>query len=149
MAKPEWVSLPDIISETSELMQSEIKAKNFEINHNGDLGKIWFDPQHIRQVFMNLISNSIAAANPGGSLSISRIKNKTSDIIKIRDDGPGIPEENLPKIFEPFFTTNKNGTGLGLAICKKLCQENQAVISAINNAGNGCIFTISIRNEMN
>ena len=149
MAKPEWVSLPDIISETSELMQSEIKAKNFEINHNGDLGKIWFDPQHIRQVFMNLISNSITAANSGGSLSISRISNKTSDIIRIHDDGPGIPEENLPKIFEPFFTTNKNGTGLGLAICKKLCQENQADISAINNAGNGCIFTISIRNEMN
>jgi len=76
------------------------------------------DGRQLEQVFLNLIKNSIAAMNNGGTLTISarQIDDKAS--IEFADTGHGIPSKNMNKIFEPFFTTKKvgEGTGLGLSV---------------------------------
>jgi two-component system NtrC family sensor kinase len=88
-----------------------------------DLPKVRGNSGHLQQVFMNLITNAIAAIDEeeGGFLNISTRLNETGDRINIRfeDTGHGIRKEDRDKIFDPFFTTRKvgEGTGLGLSVC--------------------------------
>jgi two-component system NtrC family sensor kinase len=88
-----------------------------------DLPKVRGNSGHLQQVFMNLITNAIAAIDEeeGGFLNISTRLNETGDRIDIRfeDTGHGIRKEDRDKIFDPFFTTRKvgEGTGLGLSVC--------------------------------
>ena len=88
-----------------------------------DLPKVRGNSGHLQQVFMNLITNAIAAIDEeeGGFLNISTRLNETGDRIDIRfeDTGHGIRKEDRDKIFDPFFTTRKTGegTGLGLSVC--------------------------------
>jgi two-component system NtrC family sensor kinase len=88
-----------------------------------DLPKVRGNSGHLQQVFMNLITNAIAAIDEeeGGFLNISTRLNETGDRINIRfeDTGHGIRKEDRDKIFDPFFTTRKTGegTGLGLSVC--------------------------------
>jgi two-component system sensor histidine kinase HupT/HoxJ len=67
-------------------------------------------------------------------------------ITTVKDSGPGIPADVLPRIFDPFFTTKEvgKGTGLGLAITYGIVQEHGGSITATNSAGGGAIFTISL-----
>jgi signal transduction histidine kinase len=101
----------------------------------------------LKQIFINLISNSIEAIGENGTINIfSEITDKSS-YFRISDSGRGIKTENLNNIFNPFFTTKKNGTGLGLAICRKLCHQNNAQIEVTNNLESGCEFVITKRNQ--
>ena len=67
------------------------------------------------QVFLNLILNAYEALEGGGSLVLSFESNETEILLRVQDDGPGIPEAALARLFEPFFTTKKYGSGLGLS----------------------------------
>ncbi len=83
----------------------------------------------LSQAFANLISNAIHALENGGHLIVeamaSRVSEQVGMMIRIRDDGPGIDPEHLPKIFEPFFTTKKaTGVGLGLWIVKEIVEKH-------------------------
>ena len=67
-------------------------------------------------------------------------------VVTIRDSGPGIPADVLPRIFDPFFTTKDvgQGTGLGLAITYGIVQEHGGTISAANEDGGGAVFPIEL-----
>jgi signal transduction histidine kinase len=100
----------------------------------------------IKQVIMNLISNSIQACAKGGVISISTSANENNDIIRIRDNGHGIKEGDLPHIFEPFFTT-KNiamGTGLGLSVSYGIIRRHGGTIEVESKPGEGATFTITL-----
>lgn len=142
-AKPEWIKTKTVIEEVQNLLKNSLLEKNIRFSHNGTEDNMWFDPNHIRQVLLNLIDNSIQAVQKNGAIHLQTSKNENVYKIHVSDDGPGIPEDNLKSVFEPFFTTRENGTGLGLAICKKLCEENKAGIDVKNNESGGCSFTIS------
>ncbi|HSW40578.1 MAG TPA: ATP-binding protein, partial [Acidobacteriota bacterium] len=62
--------------------------------------------------------------------------------LQIRDNGVGIPEENLRHIFDPFFTTNKNGTGLGLSIVHQIVKKHSGTIRVKSEMNKGTTFTI-------
>jgi signal transduction histidine kinase len=142
-AKPEWIKTKTVIEEVQNLLKNSLLEKNIRFSHIGTEDNLWFDPNHIRQILLNLIDNSIQAVDKNGAIHLQTSKNKNVYEIHISDDGPGIPEDNLKSIFEPFFTTRENGTGLGLAICRKLCEENRAGIEVKNNESGGCSYTIS------
>jgi C4-dicarboxylate-specific signal transduction histidine kinase len=102
-------------------------------------------------VFVNLIQNSLDALrtkpfNNGEKPTIwieGRMENGASRLI-VRDNGPGIAQENLDKIFDPFFTTKEvgEGMGLGLSICYRIMQESQGRISVQTEPGRFCEFTL-------
>ena len=104
----------------------------------------------LQQVMMNLVSNAVQAMEPrdGGLLRIvtkfSRIRNKV--LIKVKDNGIGIPEENMPKLFEPFFTTKKKGkgVGLGLSVVYGIIQEHGGSIRVESKVGEGSTFKVKI-----
>ena len=101
------------------------------------------------QVFLNLIVNAeqaIREVRDKGTLRIRMGQSEDSVWVTFRDDGPGIPKENLPSIFDPFYTTKRpgRGTGLGLSICKSVIREHQGSIEAANATDGGAVFTVTL-----
>lgn len=133
-ANPKWILVDDILSELSSFIKNKTTNRKIEFKYDSKLEKIFFDPIHMKQILINLISNSIESIESEGIISTQLIEKEKNWILKISDTGKGIPKENYSNLFTPFFTTKKNGTGLGLAICKKLCSENQADILIDENS---------------
>jgi PAS domain S-box-containing protein len=118
------------------------------IRHQGEhLPPIMADPLALHQALVNVIMNAeqaITSTGPGGSITVATASPDPSHVtITIRDTGPGIPPEVLPRIFDPFFTTKEvgQGTGLGLAIVYGVIQEHGGTIHAANAPGGGAVFT--------
>ena len=112
------------------------------INYIPDsLPRIMVDRRRLTTVFINLIENAVQHSASGDVVTIeaSRLTEGTRDWLEcvIKDSGPGIPPENLPKIFEPFFSTRRGGTGLGLAIAQKAMEEHGGKLFAENNPEGG------------
>jgi len=103
----------------------------------------------LREVFWNIILNSIQAMNDGGILSIKTKNISFSDAgteyleITIHDTGSGIDEKNIDMVFEPFFTTKETGTGLGLAIVNRIVEGYGGTIRIENNGGTGTTCVVS------
>jgi len=91
------------------------------------------DSDKMEVVLMNIISNAIDALNKNGKIYVDMSLNRRENIIEIRDDGPGIPSENLEKIFDSLFTTKSSGTGLGLPYCKSIVEQHGGSISVSTN----------------
>jgi len=107
---------------------------------------IWSDPYKIRQVFINLLNNAAHAVGKDGSITLSGKESGSDIILKIRDDGIGIPKENLGMIFDPFFTTKSfdEGTGLGLFVVHKILFGLKGDIQVESNVGKGTCFKIKL-----
>ncbi|MGE5350764.1 MAG: ATP-binding protein [Acidobacteriota bacterium] len=144
---PSWVSTSEIFCGIRDIFSTKLKERRVCLDINDNLGRIYFDPQHLRNILVNLIANSLEALQEEGHIELIAEKAGGTSLISVKDNGPGIPKENLPQIFEPFFSTKKDGTGLGLAISKKLCLENNAILEAGNN-DKGSVFTIIKKNGL-
>jgi len=102
------------------------------------------DPTALRQAFANLLRNSAEAARDGRPAEVTVTAETTGDSLRLvlRDNGGGIPQENLARIFIPFFTTKAQGTGLGLALVHRILTEHGGAISVASDAA-GSTFTLS------
>jgi len=102
-------------------------------------------PEEIQQIFVNIIKNSVQSMEGKGCLTISTSLKEDDIEIFIKDTGPGIPKEFLPKIFDPFFTTKPQGegTGLGLNIVHKIIQKYGGKVEVDSVLGIGTEFKIS------
>lgn len=97
---------------------------------------VYADNNRMRQVFINLLENSLRYTDQGGKLKLSMDKSPTAVVLRFDDSPPGIPEELLPKIFDRFFRVEASrsrelgGSGLGLAICKTIIEAHSGSITA-------------------
>ena len=99
---------------------------------------------------MNLIINaSEAIKHENGLIKISTsVNEEDSIIIKVSDNGEGMPPDVMSRLFTPFFTTKgSNGTGLGLCTTRKIVEENNGKMSVDSNYGEGTVFTITLFSE--
>lgn len=118
------------------------------------LPSIMGDPNQIKQVFLNMLHNSVHALseNRRGCDKVITIRTSGRDsrvCIEISDTGCGIPNDVLPRIFEPFFTTKQEqGTGLGLSITYKIIQSHKGSIDVRSEEGRGTKFIVSLPVEM-
>jgi signal transduction histidine kinase len=107
---------------------------------------IMADSAFMTQVIINLLENAHNHSQAESEIICSvygQIDNKV--IFSIKDRGPGIKEEILPRIFDPFFTTRKGGTGLGLSIVRQIVENHQGSVVAYNNTdGQGATFDVII-----
>ncbi len=100
---------------------------------------------HLSEVFVNIMQNAREAMNGKGTIKVSaQYGGEFNVVIKIADDGPGIPQEKLDKIFEPYFTTKEKGTGLGLAIVKHNTELYNGTVRVESEIGKGTVFTIML-----
>ena len=113
-----------------------------------DLPPVWGDANALQQVVMNLLTNARDAVKGGGEISIetSAMREPSGGVrLVVRDTGPGIPPEVLPKIFDPFFTTKAEGTGLGLSISYGIVREHQGTVDVRSAPGEGTTFVLTFR----
>ena len=109
------------------------------------------DRDSLKQVFVNIIQNAAASIRDRGEITVStkwvadyRIRDSNTVLISVRDDGAGIPEENLKKIFTPFFSGRKDGTGLGLFISSQVVAKHGGAITARSAEGEGSVFRVQL-----
>ncbi|WP_299977326.1 ATP-binding protein [Desulfobacula sp.] len=142
------VNLKALLYETLGLLKKELKDKNTTINWKIDKKKnvVWSDPYQIRQVLMNLLSNAVHALQKNGSITLSICEVNEDIILEIKDNGIGIPKENLSKIFDPFFTTKSfhEGTGLGLFVVHKILSNLNGKIDVASTVGKGTCFQVRL-----
>ena len=109
------------------------------------------DAEMLKQVFLNILLNSIQAMVDGGSLRIETIVSHEREVVstgnrnvevRISDTGVGIPRENLKKIFDPFFSTRERGSGLGLAIVHNIVHIHNGSIDVESKENEGTIISI-------
>lgn len=102
------------------------------------------DVTNMEIVFVNLITNSMQAMNNVGKIKIESFRTDNEIVIKISDNGPGIPKENFSLIFEPLFTTKQTGTGLGLVSCKTIIEQHGGTISVDSGKEGGAVFIVTL-----
>ena len=112
----------------------------------GDIPKIQGYSGKLGQVFMNLLSNAFQSIDGKGDVWIRTNAGAGVVTVEVRDNGHGVPRENLNRIFEPFFTTKAvgQGTGLGLSISYGIIEQHHGKISVANAPGGGTIFTVRL-----
>lgn len=130
----------DVIRVMAEVYPRE--KYRFRENLDENLGEIYCDPDKLKQVFMNIVSNAIEAMEDGGEVTVSTLRDREGIEIRIADEGIGIEESKLLHIFEPFYTTREKGSGLGLAISYRIVEAHGGDIWAESEPGKGTTFVI-------
>ncbi|GAB4253523.1 ATP-binding protein [Deferrisoma sp.] len=110
-----------------------------------EAGWVLADPAALQRIVMNLVTNAYQAVGPrGGRVRVAVAPDRDGVRLEVADDGPGIPEDVLPRIFEPYFTTKGvgEGSGLGLAVVKGLVEAMEGRIEVESEPGRGARFTV-------
>ena len=103
------------------------------------------DPQLLKRVLINLVTNSVQAMPGGGEIFVKAYSNGNGQVnIDVEDTGEGIPDEVKPKLFTPLFTTKSKGQGFGLAVCKRVVEAQGGDITFESEVGKGTKFTITL-----
>ncbi|MGC1382928.1 MAG: PAS domain S-box protein [Candidatus Acidiferrales bacterium] len=141
--------IEDVVRSVTTTQELLLKPKNIElqVEVESPLPAVQGDAKLLQQVLLNLISNaeqSIAAGSGRGRITVTMKPEGGKIVVKVLDDGAGIPAANLSKIFDPFFTTKRpsGGTGLGLTICAAIVKEHGGTIEVQSVAGSGAEFII-------
>lgn len=153
-AELQQISINQCIDEAVELMGHEFKKRSIKIARlkfeECEIGAAYHS---LTQVFINIFTNASHAMSPDGGIIDISVSRTPADQdgnawveIKLRDHGPGIPEDVLPKVMNPFFTTKGHqGTGLGLAICKEIIEaEHLGDFSIANHPEAGVEIVIRL-----
>ncbi len=141
------VYIRELFGNLHQLMQPTFEQKNIDLEiilKDTDLF-LEADQSLIEQVLINLIVNSIEAVKdkeePRIILSAEQTLNKKV-VLKVADNGPGIPEEVLDKIFIPFFSTKKSGSGIGLSLCKQIVMLHRGTLQVQSIPNKGTVFSM-------
>jgi signal transduction histidine kinase len=150
----ENVNLASVLDGALLQMRAKLEANAVTVSRsylNGPVVRV--DSDKLRQVFSNIIDNAIDAMAEvkGGrriELAIQSVTGQNGrtgmGMVRLRDNGCGIPDDCITKIFNPFYTSKPNGTGLGLGIAKKVLDAHRGTIEVSSRAGEGTEFQVSI-----
>ncbi len=145
----EPVSLQPIVNRVVLEVQEAISG--VQVTAQGEVGSVPGEEGFLRQAILNLARNAAEAASgaPGGGrvvIQASRMRAGASEvqILRVLDNGPGIPAAALGKIFLPFYTTKTNGTGLGLAVVQKIIVQHGGTIEVRNRPEGGAEFIVTL-----
>ena len=144
-------SVQPLLESVLALLKNQMMALKVETTLTIEPGipDIEMNPNQITQVFVNLLNNAaqaIASTGKAGHITVTAKRWLDGVAVSVADDGPGIPEELLPRVFEPFFTTKSEGegTGLGLSICQGIVKEHGGRITLESSLGAGATFTVEL-----
>ena len=145
------VSPSEIVDQAIQLLQHRLESYEvfIKIQRKESLPLVQADPEQLKEVLVNIIVNACEAMGQGGSIVIYEEvdieqEKLRSAVIRISDNGPGVPDAIQSKILEPFFTTKEDGTGLGLSIANRIVQEHGGRLDIQSKEGNGSTFIISM-----
>jgi signal transduction histidine kinase len=138
-AGPEPVDLAKGIGDTRAVMAAKARGKSVSITVDipADLPRARALGGELNQVWANLVDNAIDAVSDGGHVGVTARAEGGKVVVRVVDDGPGIPPDVKSRIFDPFFTTKAvgKGTGLGLDIVRRLVDRNDGLIDVSSEPG--------------
>lgn len=141
------VDVNQLIKESIDFTKSLAKNKvKYHLKFEENLPNIEIDPEQFKQVFLNILFNSIQAIENSGEITIESLLDTEQGMVVLHftDTGCGIKEENLDKIFDPFYTSKIEGTGLGLAVVQRIITSHKGDVWLQNIQSGGVRVTIQI-----
>jgi signal transduction histidine kinase len=142
------VDVNRVVEETLLLTEPECSKQGVKIvkSLTKNIPLVNADKDQLKQVFLNIVSNSVEAMPKGGRLTISTEISDDTVIVRFSDTGCGISKKNIGKVFEPFFTTKKEkeGIGLGMAISKRIIESHNGKIDVESTVRKGTTFTVRL-----
>ena len=151
------VEMADILSEFEDtvfMYGSRLKQEGIQLEYlenDDDIPEIPCDVSRLRQVFLNILDNAAKHGGEGKKINASIHLTDGQIVIRIRDFGPGIPEEELPHVKLKFYkgSSKARGNGIGLAVCEEIVTMHGGQLSLENAEGGGTLVTISLPTEEN
>ena len=119
------------------------------IDNDDDIPEIPCDPKRLRQVFLNILDNAAKHGGEGKRIEASMVYENDHVVVRIRDFGPGIPEDEIPLVKKKFYkgSSSARGTGIGLAVCDEIVEMHGGTLELANAEGGGTVVTVSLPNE--
>lgn len=149
--KMQKISPSDAVDMAVQLLRHRLESYDVKvrIERARRLPEISADPDQLKEVFVNLIVNACDAIVDGGHIVIHEEppgKNSAQKniVIRVSDDGPGVPASISEKLFQPFFSTKEEGTGLGLSIATRIVEEHGGKLGLESHEGHGATFIITL-----
>lgn len=139
-------SLYDLNEQLVEIVEPYHNQVEIQLQLDDQLPFIHADRSQMKQVFTNIIQNSIQSMDNGGHIAVTSQNDNGTIAVSVEDNGLGIAAEDLEQIFEPYFTRKKKGTGLGLAIVKRIVKNHNGSISVKSTTGKGTEITLHFLN---
>jgi signal transduction histidine kinase len=147
----EVFDLTELAATTAD--QMKLLAEDKQIQLETQLSpqvKIQGDRYRLKQVLLNLIDNAIKYCHAGRRIQIRLAQVNSGWVLEVKDDGPGIPKEEIQRLFDRFYRIDKarsreiGGSGLGLSICKSICEAHGGSIEAESDLGRGSTFRVTL-----
>jgi nitrogen fixation/metabolism regulation signal transduction histidine kinase len=137
----------ELFARVEKLMQANIKDRGilFKSGVEPENLELTADPELIEQVLINLLLNALQSVEKkeGGRIDVLALLDAQGRIlIQVKDNGPGIQEENLDKIFIPFFSTKEGGSGIGLSLSRQIMRQHKGTISVHSDPEQKTVFTL-------
>ena len=146
------VPIRALFADLDAVVSSLARAKSLDYECESPATNIYTrtDPDKLRQIMINLVSNAVKFTPEGGRIRVYSTSNEKTASIHVEDTGPGIPRDKLEAVFEPFvqldrgLTRTSDGTGLGLAISRGLARGMGADVTLESEVGVGSTFTVTL-----
>ncbi len=149
--KIQSISPSEVVDMALQLLRHRLESYGVqvELDRQYRLPKIEADPEQLKEVLINLLVNACEAMGEGGLIVIREEEGVAEPlgrvvVIRVKDNGPGIPKSVRDKVFQPFFSTKEEGTGLGLSIAYRIVEEHGGWLSLKSKEGEGTTFTITL-----
>jgi signal transduction histidine kinase len=146
----DWVELRPLLSELRDQHQAMAQAKGLELHLRAGVVSVRSDGLLLRRILDNLIANAVRHTQHGRVLVGTRRAGKNGVRIEVRDSGPGIAPERIPRIFDEFYQVGNpernpdNGYGLGLAISRRLAHSLGLTLDLRTRVGKGSVFFVTL-----
>jgi signal transduction histidine kinase len=124
-------------------LAGEAKGRNVTLSVMAEDATLQADESLLTSALVNLLKNAVQVSKEGQAVTLSGRRDGAHYVIEVKDEGPGVPPDVLPRIFEPFFTTREKGTGLGLPLARKLVEAHGGTLKATSQPGK-TVFALSI-----
>ncbi len=149
--KMQRISPSEIVDISLQLVKHRLRSYgiDLELLREAPLPKILADPDQVKEVIINILVNALEAMAGSGRISIEEKLDVVPPlgpvaIIRIRDNGPGIPDSIQEKVFEPFYSTKEEGTGLGLSIAVRIITQHGGLLNLKSREGEGTEFILTL-----
>jgi signal transduction histidine kinase len=139
------VQLQQLFTEIENLLSIDLEEKEITLSYPNFSQSIWADREMVRQLFFNLLLNSIQAIEQQGQIFIEMDTFKNTAYFCIKDNGQGVHESDQEKLFAPYFTTKEDGSGLGLSICRQIALAHQWNIGYKPSEQGACFFLEKVK----
>ncbi len=138
--------VPEVIKKSLLCLSEEVVKRDIstQVDLDESAPPIKADPDRLQQVFINVLKNAIEASAKGGRVEVVLECSSYNIIVEVRDEGCGIPSDDIDKIFEPFHSNKSGGTGLGLYLSREIVERHRGSIEVLPRKGKGTVFRITL-----